>query len=182
MQALNDWQSPEMAPWPPPTLDSGPTTLTRSKLWWGIFARCVALSILGGMGLGALCIIGYGPVAVVAIVMGGMIGVPLGLGAGVVLATVGVLVLRPYRGPAIPIVTISVIASTLVAAYLAYGLHAMAVIGESEGGPATGDGTSWDWLLITAWFAAAFLSPYVVWWYLKLIDPSFATGRGDEHE
>jgi hypothetical protein len=160
MQALNDW--------PPPTWPYR-RPVTRYDIRSGIFKRTMRLSILGGMAMGVLCVVNYGRVALVTIIIGGFVGLPLGVIAGTVLSHIGAWLLMPYRGPVVPIVVISGVASCLVMLYLGLGLSVMADIGSSEG-PQSTSGPSWDWLLMTASMAAAVLSPWVVWWHVKSVE------------
>ena len=127
------------------------------------------LAIAGGMGAGALCVLKEGWGAYVAILFGAIAGVPLGIAAGCVLAVVGGLLLVPYRGPVVAITVVSGLASCLVMGYLSLALGGMAAAGRGEGPQAT-DGPSWDWLLMSASIAAAVLSPWLVWWYVKRME------------
>jgi len=131
----------------------------------------MALAIMGGIGIGALCALVYGGGAEFIIPIAILAGIPLGIGTGLVLAIVGVLMLVPYRGHIIPVITISGIATCAVTLYLKLGLVMMAGFGAGEG-PQSTDGPSWDWVLITASMAAAVLSPWIVWWYVKLMEQS----------
>ncbi len=169
MQALNDWP----APWPPPTSPSRPLPLSRGYVGAIIFEKTILLASFGGMGMGVLCVLTKGPGAVIAIPLGGMAGLPLGVVAGVLLALVGSRLLVPYREPVVAIAAVSGLASCLVMGYLSLGLGAMAEAGSVEGPQSTG-GPSWDWLLMSASIAAALLSPWVVWWYVKRMDPSLS--------
>jgi hypothetical protein len=121
------------------------------------------------MAMGVLCVANYGWGALIAIPLGGLIGLPLGLFAGVVLAIVGPLLLVPYRGPSVAIAVVSGLASCIVMGYLGLGLAGMAEAGSGEG-PQSTDGQSWDWLLMSASAAAALLSPWLVWWYVKRME------------
>ena len=168
MQALNDWP----APWPPPTSPSRPLPLSRGEVGTVIFEKTFLLATFGGMGMGLLCVLRWGRAALFATPFGGMAGLPLGLVAGVVLAVVGSRLLVPYRGPVVAIAVVSGLASCLVMGYLALALAGMAAAGRGEGPQA--DGPSWDWLLMSASLAAALLSPRVVWWYVKRMDPSLS--------
>ena len=134
------------------------------------------LSIVGGMAMGVLCVLNYGRDALGAIPIGGIVGVPLGVVAGIVLSNVGALLLMPYRGPVLPIVVISGVASCLVMLYLSLGLGTMSGMGSGEG-PQSTSGPSWDWLLMTASMAAAVISPWVVWWYVKLVEQSSSSNH-----
>ena len=75
----------------------------------------------------------------------------------------------PYRDPVVAIVAVSGLASCLVMGYLSLGLAGMAAAGSGEG-PQSTEGPSWDWLLMSASIAAALLSPWVLWWYVKRIE------------
>jgi hypothetical protein len=133
-----------------------------------IFKRTMVLAMVGGMGVGALCVLKEGWGARMAIPLGAIAGFPLGVAAGCVLAVVGGLLLVPYRGPVVAITVVSGLASCLVMGYLSLALGGMAAAGRGEGPQAYGP--SWDWLLMSASTAAALLSPWLVWWYVKRME------------
>jgi hypothetical protein len=139
-----------------------------------IFGRTVVLSVVGGMGTGALFVLRYGPGAVVMVPLGGLAGVPLGLGAGLVISLLGAALLVPYRGPVVAMTVVSGLASCLVMGYLTLFLDGMAAAGRGEGPQA--DGPSLDWLVMSASMAAAVLSPWVVWWYVKRMETGTSSG------
>jgi hypothetical protein len=169
MRALNDWP----APWPPPTSPSRPLPLSRGEVGIVIFEKTFLLATFGGMGMGLSCVLTEGRDALFAVALGGMAGVPLGLVAGIVLALVGSRLLVPYRGAVVAIAAVSGLASCLVMGYLSLGLVSMAAAGSGEG-PQSTEGPSWAWLLMSASIAAAVLSPWLVWWYVKRMDPSLS--------
>jgi len=136
-----------------------------------IFQRTMILAMVGGMGIGALFVLQDGWEALIAIPLGAVAGFPLGILAGCVLAVVGGLLLVPYRGPVVALTTVSALASCLVMAYLSLGLTGMAGIGRAEGQPDSSD-PGLGWLRMTASMAAAVLSPWVVWWYVKRMETS----------
>ena len=166
MQALNDWP----APWPPPSPISGPFPLPRSVVMTIIFKRTMILAMVGGMGTGLLSVLEGGDAGIM-IPVGAVVGFPLGIVAGCVLAVAGGLLLVPYRGRVVAIVTISGSAFALVTMYLSLLLGGMAAVGRSEGQPDTG-APAMDWLLASACLAAPLLSPWVVWWYVKRMESS----------
>ena len=166
MHTLNDWPAPSPPTPAPPTT---PIPLSRGAVAAVIFERTIILASFGGMAMGVLCVARYGWGALFAIPLGGLIGLPLGLFAGVVLAIVGALLLVPYRGPVVAIVVLGGLASCIVMGYLGLGLAGMAEAGSGEG-PQSTNGPSWDWLLMSASAAAALLSPWLVWWYVKRME------------
>lgn len=135
----------------------------------GIFKRTMKLSMMGGIGVGVLCMIEQREVALFPILFGGIAGFPLGVLAGLVLAFVGARQLVPYRGPTVAIRTVRCLASTIVFWYLTFLMAAGGgiVLGE---GPQPG-GPSWGWLVLSATAASAVLSPWVLRWYVTRMEP-----------
>jgi len=129
----------------------------------------MVLAIVGGAGMGGLFWLTTGSMGVAGILLGAVVGVPLGLVAGGVLSAVGSRVLVPYEGPVVAIVSVSGTAFCLVMMYLGLGLGFLAGAGSGEGEQSTG-GPPLDWVFMTAPIAAALLSPWLVWWYVKRME------------